>query len=410
MLHKKLDRKNKLKILRIKARLTIGGPDIHVLLLNSGLDRSRFESYLAVGTAIEDEPDMTHLAYKMGINTIVIPELKKKISIKNDIIALIKLYKIMRKIKPDIVHTHTAKAGTLGRIAAVLSGVPIKIHTYHGHVFHSYFNRLKTSFFISIERLLARFTDKIITISRRQLEDVETVYKIAPADKCALIPLGLELEPFLSLGGKEAGKSTLSVGTVGRLVDVKNHSMFLDVVKKIKTEAPEINVRFVIVGGGILKDRLTSYAKELGIDDSVVFTGYLSELVGPRAELISIYRDLDIVVLTSLNEGTPISLIEGMASGKAVVSTDVGGVRDVVTHGESGLLSPCGDVDGFCRNLLSLLQDKDRRTKIGENGRSFVSKRFSKERLIKDIETLYLDEADKKRFLSHGIEFMHMKG
>ncbi|MFH1753523.1 MAG: glycosyltransferase [Candidatus Omnitrophota bacterium] len=391
--------KKRIKVLRIKSRLTIGGPDIHVLLLNSGLDKESFESYLAVGATDSGEPDMTHVANELGINLFVIPELKRKIDLKNDIIALVKLCRLMRRIRPDIVHTHTAKAGTLGRIAAIITGVPIKVHTYHGHIFHSYFSRSATRLFIFIERLLARFTDRIVVISKNQLRDVKDVYRIAPAEKCPLIPLGLDLEPFLDEtrrgGGLLGPEGLLRVGIVGRLVDVKNHKMFLDALKWIKDREPGMKVEFLVVGGGGLMEGLESYARELGVEDSVVFKGFLPELAGDRGELASIYKGLDVVALTSLNEGTPISLIEAMASAKAVVSTDVGGVRDVVVQDETGLLSPSSDIDGFTSNLITLLKDRDRRDEMGRKGRAFVRERFSKERLFKDIEALYRELYDK---------------
>ncbi|MEE8359915.1 MAG: glycosyltransferase family 4 protein, partial [Candidatus Omnitrophota bacterium] len=225
------------------------------------------------------------------------------------------------------------------------------------------------------------------------------VYKIAPSEKCPLIPLGLDLEPFLNKDQRTLelmdSQGFMKVGIVGRLVDVKNHKMFLDVLKGIKDREPDLNVKFLIVGGGDLKKGLESYARELGVEDSVLFKGFLSELVGDRRELVSIYNDLDVVALTSLNEGTPISLIEAMASGKAVVSTDVGGVRDVVVQGQTGLLSPSNDVDSFSANLLTLLRDRDKRVDMGAKGRSFVKERFSKERLFKDIEALYKELYDK---------------
>ncbi|MDB4349455.1 glycosyltransferase family 4 protein [Omnitrophica bacterium] len=405
--------RRKIKILRIKTRLTIGGPDIHVLLLNSGLDKERFESYLAVGAVEKGEPDMTYLAQEMGLEFFVIPELKRGIRLKDDFVAFLKLYRLMRKLKPDIVHTHTAKAGTLGTLAAIISRVPIRIHTYHGHVFHSYFGKSRTRLFIIVERILARFRNKIIVISQSQFKDVKDIYRIAPEKKCPLIPLGLDLEPFLRQGVRKdnshaAGdfkrrssidEDTSLVGMIGRLVDVKNIKMFLDAAKRIKRDAPAMKVKFLIVGDGTQRSDLESYASMLNIEDSVIFRGYLPELIGERAELVSIYKDLDVVALTSLNEGTPISLIEAMASGKAVVSTDVGGVRDVVTHNASGLLSPSQDVERFCSHLLGLLRDKTRREEMGRTGRVFVSKMFSKERLLRDIEKLYDEEVEKRSLL-----------
>ncbi|MBL7068752.1 MAG: glycosyltransferase family 4 protein [Candidatus Omnitrophica bacterium] len=385
----------KIKVLRVIARLNTGGPATHVILLNSGLDKKRFTSYLAAGSVSRGERDMTPDAKKVGIKPFIIPELKREISLKDDLAAFFKIYRLMRRLKPDIVHTHTAKAGALGRVAAMLINAPIKIHTFHGHIFHSYFGRLKSKIFLGIERILAHFTTRIVVISEKQLSEIRDRYKIAPEGKYSVIPLGLNLEQFLTPSGKRdlrkelsIDEDTLLVGIVGRLVRVKNHKMFLEAAERIKIKYPHIKVKFLIVGDGPLRGELERYTKKLGMEDSVIFIGW-------RANLSALYESLDIACLTSLNEGTPISLIEAMASGKAVLSTDVGGVRDVITHNESGLLSPSGDVEGFSRNLSELLQDKKERQGIGENARAFVTRRFSKERLIRDTEVLYDQELKK---------------
>lgn len=389
--------RDRIKVLRIKTRLTIGGPDTHVLLLNTGLDKEKFASYLVTGTVSKGEYDATHIAKELGVKPVVIPELKRNIMFRDDIIAFIKLFNIIRRIKPDIVHTHTAKAGTLGRLAAIINRVPIRLHTFHGHVFHSYFNRLSTGIYIMIEKILARFTHKIIVISKSQLEDVAEKYKIAPEKKCSIIPLGLDLSPFLSLVGKKdlreelfIDQEMLIVGMVGRLVDVKNHRMFLEAVSGICRTNPDVKAKFMIVGDGPLRKDLEGYVAELNISDRVIFTGW-------RRDLASVYNTLDIACLTSLNEGTPISLIEAMASGKAVLSTDVGGVRDVVTQGETGLLVSSGDIQGFSSSLVRLLSDRYLRDEMGKRGRSAVSEKFSKERLVRDIERLYAEELVSKK-------------
>jgi glycosyltransferase involved in cell wall biosynthesis len=390
----------KAKVLRVIARLILGGPARHVMILNSGLDGDKFSSYLAVGTASEGEQDIKAFADAAGIDLIVVPQMKRELSLFRDIAALFKLYRTMRRLKPDIVHTHTAKAGTLGRIAAAMARVPVKIHTFHGHIFHSYFNRFTTWVFILIERALAAVTDKIIVISRNQLRDVTEVYRIAPREKCVVIPLGLDIEPFLRLDPKpdRSGKirrefsineGTLLVGTVGRLVEIKNQEMFLRAAAMIKDKASALDVKFIIVGGGTLERRLKELAASLGIKDSVIFTGW-------RSDLVDIYRALDIVCLTSLNEGTPISFIEAMASARPVAATEVGGVGDVVAHSHSGLLSPSRDTMAFAMNIIRLLNDEAARARMGAKGRVFVSRLFSKERLIRDIEGLYARQLKEK--------------
>ena len=245
----KKDPKEKIKVLRIIARLNIGGPARHVIILNSGLNKKRFSSHLVAGAVSEGEGDITHMAREMDIEPLIIPELRREIKPYNDFKTFIKLFRLIRRLRPDIVHTHTAKAGALGRIAAILNRVPIRIHTFHGHVFHSYFGRIKTGIFMVIERILALFTNRIVVIGRSQFNDVRDRYRIAHHDKCSIIPLGLDLQPFLN-STEDRGirrelsidKDTLLVGIVGRLVNVKNHKMFLDVVKKVKSEAPDIKV------------------------------------------------------------------------------------------------------------------------------------------------------------------------
>ena len=385
----------RIKILRIIARLNIGGPAMHVLLLTSGLDSKKFLSHLVTGRVSEGEADAAHLAKEMGVDPLIIPELKRGIGLKDDFRAFLKLYRLMKDLKPDIVHTHPAKAGALGRMAAIMNMVPVRIHTFHGHVFHGYFGKLKTRLFMIIEKILARFTTRIIVISQAQLDDIEKRYRIAPPKKCSLIPVGLDLEPFFISDKKgelrrqlSIDEDTLLVGIVGRLVEVKNHRMFLQAARKIRFDAPDIKVKFLIVGDGGLRKDLEFYAEELEIASSVIFTGW-------RSNLEEVYKDLDVVCLTSLNEGTPLSLIEAMASGRAVVSTSVGGVIDMIIHNEEGLLSPSGDVETFSRNLLGLLRDKDRREEMGRKAKASVSERFSKERLFKDIERLYEEELRK---------------
>ena len=372
-----------IKIVRIIARLNIGGPAINVVLLSEGLKDDGFETTLITGRVEESEGDMSYFALEKGINPVIVNELARSISPIKDIKALCKIYRIIRKEQPDIVHTHTAKAGVVGRMAAILAGVPVKVHTFHGHVFEGYFSSLATKVFIAIERFLGRFTDKVVAVSNSVENDVSMRYNIVSKDKVAVIQLGFELEKFFEADKNKGrlrqelglGSDVLLIGIVGRLVPVKNHKMFLDVVKKVPA-------KFIIVGDGELRQELENYAAELGIRDKVVFLGW-------RRDLENIYVDLDVVCLTSLNEGTPVSLIEAMASARPVLATDVGGVRDIVKNNENGLLVQSNDVDGFNKALLSMLEDREKRLEMGRYGRKFVNENFRKERLIKDTENLY---------------------
>lgn len=385
---KERSRIKKIKILRIIARLNVGGPAIHTVLLTAGLGRDRFESLLVSGIVGEAEGDMSYFASKYGIEPIVISELCREISWKDDLITLYKLFRLIKSEKPDIVHTHTAKAGTIGRLAAILAGAPYVVHTFHGHVLHSYFGQLKTSILIWIERVLARFTDKIVVISPLQYHELCHQIKIAPSNRFSIIPLGFDLGQFLNAethSGKlrkelSISEDILLVGIVGRLTPVKNHELFLRSAAQVLQSVA--NSRFVIVGDGELKHELEKLAENLGIQDKVIFLGW-------RDDMPVIYADLDVVVLTSLNEGTPVTLIEALASARPVVATAVGGAPDIVLDGQTGILAPSGDADGLAVAITDLLQYPDKRQEFGERGREFVREKYTKERLCTDMEKLY---------------------
>ncbi|UCD55451.1 MAG: glycosyltransferase family 4 protein [Candidatus Omnitrophota bacterium] len=382
----------KIKILRIITRLNIGGPAIHTTLLTKELNDSEFESVLLHGAVSKGEGDMEYVTKFCNISSIHVPRLKRKINPFNDIIAFCRIFKYIRQYKPDIVHTHTAKAGFIGRLAAFFAGVPVKVHTFHGHVFHGYFNRFATRFFIFIERILAKFTDSIIAISQRQREEIVENYRIINPERCCVIRLGFDLGKFLNL---EQGKQRLFrerfnfkqndilVGMVGRLTSIKNHKMFIDVIDYVnKTAAGDIidKIKFIIVGDGEMKDELLAYSRFKRSAENIFFTGWFKEID-------KVYADLDIVALTSINEGTPVSLIEAMVSSKPVISTNVGGVKDAV--GEAGILVKAGDYKTMGDKILELASSPEKRQSLGKLGREFVRGRYSKERLVSELKELY---------------------
>lgn len=381
----------KLKILRIVARLNVGGPAVHTILLTEALNNDRFESILVAGQVEKTEKDMIYLARQKGINPIIIPELGRRINPIKDLIALWKIFNIISREKPDIVHTHTAKAGVLGRVAAFFAGVPVRIHTFHGNIFSSYFNRFNVMLFIFIEKMLAFITTYIVVVSEEQKKEICQHYRIARFDKVRVISLGLELEKLLSIeshNGSLRRELNISdhatvVGIIGRLVPIKNHKMFLEAVKHLTILlGNKFNLKYLIIGDGEERAALEEHTKKLGLDGDVIFCGW-------QEGIENIYSDLDIVALTSLNEGTPVALIEALAAGRPVVATNVGGVADVVEDGVNGYLVASGDVEGFLQCLAKLIEDSQKRYEFGFKGREMVRSRFSKGRLIEDIKNLY---------------------
>ena len=382
-----MEKKRTYKILRIIARLNIGGPALHCIILNSELVPRNYKSLLVTGVESPTEGNMYDLARRKAVKPIVIDALGREIFFKEDFRALIRLIKLINLEKPDIVHTHTAKAGTLGRIAAKLTGVPIIIHTFHGHVFHSYFGFFRTKFFLWLERLLAKFTDVIITVSEQQRDEI-IKYKVAEPEKIIAIPLGLDLKPFIGSNADpnelrvefSVPEQTKLVGIVARLVPVKNHVCFLEAARLVLKRYDD--VRFMIIGDGELRGTLEQKARDLGMEDRVIFMGF-------QHNLQKIYAGLDIVALSSYNEGLPVALIEAMAAGKPVISSDVGGVVDLILDGNNGLLVPSNEPESLAEATLYLLEHPERRKMMGEAGREKVYPHFDKKRLVDDIDNLY---------------------
>lgn len=401
-----------MKILRIIARLNVGGPARHVVWLTQELQDHEFQSDLITGTVPKGEEDMSYLATEAGISPIFIEEMSRELSLK-DIISLFKIFRVMQRLKPDIVHTHTAKAGTVGRTAAfiyrwftwrTLIGRPRRlkvVHTFHGHVFHSYYGNAKTKVFLAIERVLARFaTDKIIVITKQQLDEINSDFGVGRRNQFEVVPLGIDLSIFRgqdrkrNLMRREIGAmdDDLIVGFVGRLTEIKNIPLYLNAIGKSKNDPSAKNFKFVIIGDGHLRSALEKQAADLEITDRLTF-------LGNRTDAGAFYAGLDIVALTSRNEGTPLSLIEAMAAGKPVISTGVGGVVDLLGNVEReedgfsacerGIRVHVHDAETFYKGLIYLANNEELRKRLEVSGKEFAHANYSKERLVADICEMY---------------------
>ncbi len=330
---------------------------------------------------------MIYLAEQYGIQPRLIPELGRAIHPLDDAIAFKKIFQIIRKFRPDIVHTHTAKAGVLGRVAAKLLGVPVILHTFHGHVFHSYFGNSRSAFFRWIERFLAHLSTRVVAISDNVKQDL-ILYHIAPPEKIVVVPLGLDLEALLRVQ-RHRGKfraelgipaDKMLVGVVGRVVGVKNLGLAVEAADQVVARLP--NTHFAIIGDGEEREKIERMVLYRGRKTHFSFLGW-------RRDLSDVYSDCDVALNTSLNEGTPVALIEAMAAGLPTVATNVGGTANVVVHDTTGYLCPSGDVSALASALVHLLTDKRRRNEMGRSGRERVRERFSKERLLNDLDHLY---------------------
>ena len=403
-----------MKVLRIIARLNVGGPARHVAWLAAGMKQDGYDTLLVAGVVPPGEDDMSYVAAQAGVTPLIIPEMSREIS-PRDAITVWKLFRLMLREKPDLVHTHTAKAGTVGRLAAMmyrwltpgtLIGKPRRcrlVHTYHGHVFHGYYGPARTRLFLMIEKLLARLaTDRIIVITAQQRDEINQKFRVGRAEQMAVIPLGIDLSIYSNWkerreryrGELKTLADEVLVGIVGRLTEIKNHKLFLEVAALLK-KTNGSNIRFVIIGDGHLRPEREKQADELELRDEVLF-------LGSRQDPENFYPALDVVALTSLNEGTPLSLIEGMANARPVIATAVGGVVDLLgakvsaqpgrfTIHERGLSVASGDAEGFAKGLDYLIANQSLRRELGERGQEFVSQNYTKERLLADMAALYAE-------------------
>ena len=375
------------RVLRVISRLNIGGPAVHTTLLTTRLDPTRYDSTLVTGTEEEGEGNYLELQGLSVPRLVRLPGLGREIRGLAEITVLRKLMAVIRRVRPHVVHTHAAKAGALGRVAARLCRVPVVVHTYHGHVLRGYFSPLKTSVFLRIERMLAHATDELVAVSPRVREELLHMGIGHPA-RFSVVPLGLDLDTFVMAdrlrGSLRAelglGARVPLVGIVARLAPIKAHEVFLAAAREVLAEVP--GTVFLLVGDGPRRAGLERLAGEMGLGPNARFLGW-------RGDLPRVYADLDVVALSSRNEGSPVALIEAMAAGRPVAATRVGGVPDVVVDGENGRLVPPDEPVALARAVVDLLSAPDQRTRLGAAGRASVVARYGAQRLVDDIDTLY---------------------
>ena len=384
------------KVLRIINRFNIGGITYNVSYLSKYLEPD-YETLLVGGPEEEGEDSSLYIPEGLGLKPRVLHEFQREINLKSDYKAYKEIKKIIREFKPDIVHTHASKAGAIGRLAAIDCNVPIIIHTFHGHVFHSYFGKLKTAFYKTIERYLAKHSTAIVAISNKQKQELSEVFHIAPKNKIHVIPLGFDLTKFIlnkEINRKEfrekykLKEDQIAIGIIGRLAPIKNHRLFIESIAYLKSKGID-NFKAFIIGDGDTRDIITEACKTHHVswsnnpkdDVDVIFTSWINNIEWAL-------HGLDIITLTSLNEGTPVSIIEAQAAGKFVVSTNVGGIEDVL-HPECGLLSEITDKNGFFNNLLKVCLNYPILANSSKKGESWAIQKFSYTRLVNDMRELY---------------------
>ena len=377
----------RITVMRIIDRLNIGGPAIHAVVTSRGLDRSRFRTVLVIGSIEASEGDMAYLLEQGGIEQVVtIPTLGRELRALRDLKTAWQVMRLILRERPAVVHTHKAKAGAIGRAMAFLCGVPVRVHTFHGHVLRGYFGPAKTRMYRVLEQLLGLSTSRLVVPSPRLADELAGEFRVAARDRFEVVPLGFDLDPFVNADRRRGelrqqlgvGADTPLVGIVGRMVPVKDHATFVAAAALLA--ARRADVRFVFVGGGELQSAIKADVEARGLSDRSHFLGW-------RQDLDRIYADLDVVALSSVNEGTPVSLIEAMAAGRPVVSTAVGGVPDVLRGGARGELAPPGDPEAFAAAIERAFSPEARAR--AATFRAEIAAEYGAARLCRQLEDLY---------------------
>lgn len=394
-----MQRVRKIKVLRIINRFNIGGPTYNAAFL-TGFMSDDFETLLVGGLPEEGESDSLHILEEYGVKPLLINEMKRVPNFSSDRKAYKRIKQIIEEFQPDIVHTHASKAGALGRKAAYSLNVPVIVHTFHGHVFHSYFGKVKTAIFKAIERNLAKKSTGIVAISELQKKELSRDHHICPEQKIKVINLGFDLHKFhenldekRSVTRKEFNLSDdeIAIAIVGRLAPIKNHNLFLESMRLVASQTKKKCAVF-IVGDGTERAAISAKIEELKFP-----LHFRLELTSWIKDIGTFNAGMDIICLSSNNEGTPVSLIEAQAANIPVVTTDVGGVKDIVLDGETGFIIPKNNPTRYAEKVLLLVEDEKKRKKMSQNGWTFVQEKFHYTTLVKNVEDYYHELLNAKQ-------------
>lgn len=384
------------KVLRIINRFNLGGITYNVSYLSRYMP-AEYETLLIGGPEEEGEESSLYIPQSLGLKPQIIEELRRSINPLGDYYAYKRIKKIIREFKPDIVHTHASKAGAIGRLAAIHCKVPVVVHTFHGHVFQGYFGTFKTNIFKAIESYLAKKSSAIVAISNIQKQEISGQHKICDPAKMHVIPLGFDLNRFTENKAEKRNSfrakyllkdDELAIGIIGRLAPIKNHYLFIDAIAHVLKNTDK-KIKAFIIGDGETKQDLIAYTEQKQIscatqpdgDKKIVFTSWIREVDWALA-------GLDLVCLTSKNEGTPVSLIEAQAASKFIITTNVGGIQDIL-HPDCGFLSVSEDLETYRHNLLTAVNSFDKLNAQAGIASEEVIKKFSYNRLCNDMTALY---------------------
>ena len=369
----------------------MGGPALHVAYLTAGLASRGYDTTLVAGSLARGEDSMAFVADELGLDVRRIDELHRDISPVRDVIAALRLARLIRRERPQILHTHTAKAGAVGRLAALLAGgarPPIVVHTFHGHVLRGYFDPARTAGFRLLERLLARTSTALVAVSPQVRDDL-VAHGVAPRARFAVVRLGIELADRVTAGEglREETRRVLGiaperfvVGWIGRMTGVKRTEDVLVAFRELRDAG--VDACLCMIGDGPDRGAVEQRAHDLGVMRDTLFLGY-------QEDVARFYAAVDAVILPSINEGTPVTAIEALAAGRPVVATRVGGLPDVVRDGEDGFLVPAGATDELAERLARLARDPKLRERMGRSGQEHVRGRYTVERLVDDVDLLY---------------------